>query len=88
MNVSLSSELERFVHLCVAKGHYKSASEVVRDALRLLRDVQRERQMREATEKVKARELEREWLKPLFEDDLKLEVPSTPPKERKLRKRT
>ena len=44
--------------------------------------------MREATEKVKARELEREWLKPLFEDDLKLEVPSTPPKERKLRKRT
>jgi putative addiction module CopG family antidote len=86
MNVSLSSELERFVHQCVEKGNYKSASEVVREALRLLRDVQRERYMREATEKVKCWELEREWLKPLFEDDLK--VPSTPPKERKRRKRT
>ena len=36
MNVSLSSELEKFVHAKVASGHYTSASEVVRDGLRLL----------------------------------------------------
>ncbi len=36
MNVSLSVELEKFVREKVASGHYTSASEVVRDGLRLL----------------------------------------------------
>lgn len=36
MNVSLSPELEKFVHEKVSSGHYTSASEVVREGLRLL----------------------------------------------------
>lgn len=38
MNVSLSAELEQFVQDRVKSGMYQSASEVVRDGLRLLRD--------------------------------------------------
>ena len=36
MNVSLTPELEKFVHAKVQAGRYNSASEVVREALRLL----------------------------------------------------
>jgi antitoxin ParD1/3/4 len=36
MNVSLTPELERYVAERVASGRYRSASEVVRAALRLL----------------------------------------------------
>jgi antitoxin ParD1/3/4 len=36
MNVSLTAELERLIRDKVASGAYASASEVVRDALRLL----------------------------------------------------
>ncbi len=36
MNVSLTPELERLVHEKVESGHYNSASEVVREGLRLL----------------------------------------------------
>lgn len=36
MNVSLTKELEEFVHQKVASGMYHSASEVVREALRAL----------------------------------------------------
>jgi antitoxin ParD1/3/4 len=36
MNVSLTKELERFVHERVKTGRYHSASEVVREGLRLL----------------------------------------------------
>ena len=36
MNVSLTPELEKLVAERVASGHYASASEVVREALRLL----------------------------------------------------
>lgn len=36
MNVSLTSELEKFVAAKVESGRYTSASEVVREALRLL----------------------------------------------------
>jgi len=36
MNVSLTPELERFVNGKVQSGRYNSASEVVREALRLL----------------------------------------------------
>jgi antitoxin ParD1/3/4 len=38
MNVSLTPELERFVQAKVDSGRYNSASEVVREALRLLED--------------------------------------------------
>jgi antitoxin ParD1/3/4 len=36
MNVSLTPELEQLVHLKVRTGRYTSASEVVREALRLM----------------------------------------------------
>jgi antitoxin ParD1/3/4 len=35
MNVSLTPELERLIEQRVASGHYTSASEVMREALRL-----------------------------------------------------
>jgi antitoxin ParD1/3/4 len=38
MNVSLTPELEKFVDEKVQSGMYQTASEVVRDALRLLKD--------------------------------------------------
>jgi len=38
MNVSLTPELEQFVASKVATGRYNSASEVVREALRLLEE--------------------------------------------------
>ena len=38
MNVSLTPELERFVSAKVESGRYTSASEVVREALRLLEE--------------------------------------------------
>lgn len=38
MNVSLTPELEKFVNQQVASGMYQTASEVVRDGLRLLRE--------------------------------------------------
>ena len=38
MNVSLTPELERLVHQKVESGRYLSASEVVREALRLLEE--------------------------------------------------
>jgi antitoxin ParD1/3/4 len=44
MNVSLTPHLEEFVHQTVISGRYQSASEVVRTALRLLEDRERERQ--------------------------------------------
>jgi putative addiction module CopG family antidote len=69
MNVSLSSELERFVRENVSSGRYISASEVVRDALRLLQENDRQRREREAIQKVRKRELELEVLS-LFDKDL------------------
>ena len=38
MNVSLTPELEQFVSTKVSSGRYNSASEVVREALRLLEE--------------------------------------------------
>lgn len=38
MNVSLTPELEKFVNSKVQAGRYNSASEVVREALRLLEE--------------------------------------------------
>ena len=38
MNISLTTELQNMVHDKVASGRYTSASEVVREALRLMED--------------------------------------------------
>jgi antitoxin ParD1/3/4 len=46
MNVSLTPELEKFVSAKVEGGHYGSASEVVREALRLLEEHDRNRAAR------------------------------------------
>lgn len=46
MNVSLTPELERLVSRRVASGRYGSASEVVREALRLLEERESFRQAR------------------------------------------
>jgi antitoxin ParD1/3/4 len=43
MNVSLTPELEKFVSTKVGSGRYNSASEVVREALRLLEEHDRNR---------------------------------------------
>jgi antitoxin ParD1/3/4 len=43
MNVSLTPELEQFVQAKVESGRYNSASEVVREALRLLEDQEQAR---------------------------------------------
>jgi antitoxin ParD1/3/4 len=46
MNVSLTRELDKFVSAKVASGRYTSASEVVREALRLLDEQDRVRAAR------------------------------------------
>ncbi len=43
MNVSLTRQLEKYVNRKVATGRYQTASEVVRDALRLLEEQDRRR---------------------------------------------
>jgi antitoxin ParD1/3/4 len=49
MNVSLTPELAAFVQGRVATGRYRSASEVVRAALRLLEEAERGRERLSAT---------------------------------------
>lgn len=51
MNVSLTPELEKFVQDKVESGRYTSASEVVREALRVLE--RREERLREREEALK-----------------------------------
>ncbi|MCY7374544.1 MAG: type II toxin-antitoxin system ParD family antitoxin [Pyrinomonadaceae bacterium] len=46
MNVSLTKELESFISNLVASGMYYSASEVVRDGLRLLKEQEELKQIR------------------------------------------
>ena len=46
MNVSLTPKLERFVTAKVSSGLYNSASEVVREALRLLEEQDRSRSLK------------------------------------------
>ncbi|HAZ49667.1 MAG TPA: type II toxin-antitoxin system ParD family antitoxin [Cyanobacteria bacterium UBA11369] len=46
MNVSLTPELEQYVQEKVKSGKYLSASEVVREALRLLQEQDQIRQLR------------------------------------------
>jgi len=54
MNISLTPELDQYVHSKVATGRYNSASEVLREALRLMqeRDEVRELQLAEARKKI------------------------------------
>ncbi len=56
MNVNLTPELEKIVEKKVNSGRYNSASEVVREALRLLeeRDQIRRLQIRELRKKINA----------------------------------
>jgi len=46
MNISLTPELDQFVRQQVETGLYLSASEVIRDALRLLKEREQLRQIR------------------------------------------
>lgn len=46
MNVSLTAELERAIAELVESGHYRSASEVVRAAVRLLLEREEEREVK------------------------------------------
>ena len=46
MNVSLTPELEQYVKTKVGSGFYNSASEVVRDALRLLEEQDRMKELK------------------------------------------
>lgn len=62
MNVSLTKELENFVNELVASGMYYSASEVVRDGLRLLKE-------QEELKKIRLNELKAEIM--LGVEDLK-----------------
>ena len=57
MNVSLTPELEKFIADKVATGRYTSASEVVREALRLLEreEKSREEQIAEFNRELQAR---------------------------------
>ena len=56
MNVSLTKELENFIGELVASGMYYSASEVVRDGLRLLKE-------QEALKKMRVEELRAEIMR-------------------------
>lgn len=53
MNVSLTPELEKFINQKVATGMYHSASEVIREALRLLTE-------QDALRKIRHEELRRD----------------------------
>lgn len=44
MNVSLTPELERFIGELLETGRYRSATEVVREAVRLLQEREEERE--------------------------------------------
>jgi antitoxin ParD1/3/4 len=59
MNVSLTPELEKFVQEKVASGRYTSASEVVREALRLLERKEQRLEEREQALRAFGAELDR-----------------------------
>jgi antitoxin ParD1/3/4 len=66
MNVSLTPELEKFVSKKVQTGRYNSASEVVREALRLLEDHEQVRaaQLAEFNEELGRRLASRDTVRP------------------------
>jgi antitoxin ParD1/3/4 len=68
LNVSLTPELEEFVQKRVASGKYKTASEVIREALRLLesREQERESAYRELKRELQSAAAEAEAPDPKF----------------------
>ena len=58
-NVSLTPEMETFIDGRVASGRYRSASEVVRAALRLLEEDERKRQEPELRSEAERRRVAR-----------------------------
>jgi antitoxin ParD1/3/4 len=60
MTISLTPELDRFVHRQVASGRFASSSEVIRAGLRLLEDQEREKETK--------REALRTWLRESLDD--------------------
>jgi antitoxin ParD1/3/4 len=46
MNVSISVQLEEWIHEKVKSGYYQTASEVIREALRLLKDKEQIREIK------------------------------------------
>lgn len=58
MNVSLTNELEKFIHGKVDSGFFQNSSEVVRAALRLMRDADLEREQELAWMR---REIDKGW---------------------------
>ena len=70
MNVSLTPQLERFTRSLVESGRYRSASEVLREALRLLEDREAQAaelrtQMQQALESGPPQPFDRETLRGL-----------------------
>ena len=70
MNVSLTPQLERFTRSLVESGRYRSASEVLREALRLLEDREAQgavlrAEMQQALESGPAKPFDREELRGL-----------------------
>ena len=55
MNVSLTSEIDSWVHSKVKSGFYNSASEVVREGLRILKDRDQQKEILQAELKSKLR---------------------------------
>jgi antitoxin ParD1/3/4 len=55
MNVSLTSEIDSWVHRKVKSGFYNSASEVVREGLRLLKERDQQKEIMQAELKSKLR---------------------------------
>ncbi|MBD2776275.1 type II toxin-antitoxin system ParD family antitoxin [Iningainema tapete] len=78
MNVSLTPELEQFVQQKVSSGLYNSASEVVREALRLLReqDILRQHHLEELRREIALgiEQADRGQTKPFDAEDLKIRV--------------
>jgi antitoxin ParD1/3/4 len=56
VNISLTPELEELIHERVRSGRYSSASEVVREALRMLADRDELRELRMAEVRAKVAE--------------------------------
>jgi antitoxin ParD1/3/4 len=61
MTISLTPELDRFVHRQVASGRFASSSEVIRAGLRLLEDQEQEKETK--------REALRAWLRESLDDE-------------------
>ncbi len=71
MNFSLSKELEKFVREGVASQRYTSASELVREALRLLQETDKANQPKEALSQIRLRQLKLKVAKAPIPSELK-----------------